>query len=102
MHGCIVGELGAREEVIPGGGVLLDEAAEQVAKSLVSDLRLTIRLRVKRGRKLECRSHQSPQSLPEITGETDITVGDDTSRYAVEADHLIEEQSGSVGGVRGS
>ena len=57
---------------------------------------------MERGRKLEHRPHQSPESFPEVAGETDITVGDDASRNAVEADHLIEEQPGSVGGIRGS
>ena len=79
----------------------MDEAAEQVAEGSVSDLRLAIRLWMERGRKLERRSHQSPEGFPEVACEKDVTIRDDTSGNAVETDHVIEEQPGRVGGIRG-
>ena len=78
----------------------MNEAKEQVAEGSVSDLRLAICLWVERGRKLERRSHQSPESFPEVACEADVTIGDDTSGNAVETDHLIEEQPSHVGGIR--
>ena len=48
-----------------------------------------------------CRPHQAPEGFLEVAGEANIAVGDDASWDSMKSDHLIEEQAGGVGGIRG-
>ena len=50
---------------------------------------------------MECRPHQALEGFPEVASETNIAVGDDVLWDPMKSDHLVEEQTGGVGGIRG-
>ena len=81
--------------------MFLDEAAQEITQRAVRDFRLAIGLWVESGRELERRPHQAPEGFPEIAGEANVAVGDDAAWEPMKADHLIEEQLGSVSRIRG-
>ena len=80
---CVVGEFCARQQLIPGIGVLLDEASQEIPQRTVSDFGLTVGLRVESGREFERSPHQSPEGLPETASEANVAIGDDALRYSM-------------------
>ena len=100
MFRSIVGEFRVRKKIIPGYGVPLDEAPQEIPQGAVGDFALSVRLWVKSCWELKRRAHQAPESFPEASGETHIAVGDDAAGNAVETYHFVEEELGSVWHIR--
>ena len=90
MFGGVVHEFGLRKKLVPGRGVPLDEAPQEISQGSVGDFCLSVSLGVKSRRELKCRSHQAPESLPEATGEMHIVVGNDAAGNFVETNHFLK------------
>ena len=90
--GVVVGKFGDGE---PGGPIIMervDEGTEDLLDTSVSNLRLSISLRVVGCGHIELRAKGCKKGLPEGGGDARVAVGDNDMRKALFGENIVNEQ----------